>query len=144
MVNEDTMDLLKECHSEIKTAAGTIEDVLPKIQNEQLRTLLTDSKRNHELLGGETGSLLCEYGGDFKETGSLSKGMSWVKKNIMLTVSESDSVISDLITDGCSEGIKSIKRNLNKYSLADEKVKGIAERLIYTEQSLSDGVGRYL
>ena len=50
---------------------------------------------------------------------------------------ESDATVSDLITDGCNMGIKSLRKYINQYENADERSKAIAEKLIDIEEELA-------
>ena len=78
---------------------------------------------------------------NFKDEGKnptpIAKGMSWMKTNMKLTMEDSDSIIADLMVDGCDMGVKSLSRYLNQYKAADEKSKDIAKRLISMEETLS-------
>ena len=71
-------------------------------------------------------------------------GMSWMKTNFKMTVNPSDETISDLITDGCNMGVKSLNKYLNKYEAAEEKVKDITKRLINLEEKLAVDIRKYL
>ena len=74
----------------------------------------------------------------------MAKSMSWLKTNFKLTVDPSDETISDLITDGCNMGVKSLNRYLNEYEAAEERVKDITKRLINLEGQLAIDIRKYL
>ena len=70
--------------------------------------------------------------------------MSWIKTNFRLAVEESDAVIADLITDGCNMGVKSLRRYLNEYEGAEEKVKDLTKRLIQIEDDAANDIKKFL
>ena len=70
--------------------------------------------------------------------------MSWLKTNFKLTVDPSDETISELITDGCNMGVKSLNRYLNEYEAAEERVKDITKKLINLEEKLAVDIRKYL
>lgn len=144
MINNDTIELLKECNAGIKMGVSSIDEVLDNVYNENLKQLLEDSKQEHERLGNDTHSLLKEYHDDGKEPNIMAKGMSWLKTNVMLSLDESDNTIADLITDGCNMGVKSLNRYLNEYEAAEERVKDIAKKLIKIEDNLAKEIRAYL
>lgn len=144
MVNNDTIELLKECNAGIKMGVSSIDDVLDNVYSENLKKVLEDSKEEHERLGDDTHSLLSEYHDSGKEPNIMAKGMSWIKTNVMLAVDESDATIADLITDGCNMGVKSLNRYLNQYEAAEERVKDIAKKLIKIEDNLAKEIRAYL
>lgn len=144
MINNDTIELLKECNAGIKMGVTSIDEVLDNTENKQLKKILTDNKEAHQQLGSETHSLLNQYDEPSKEPNIMAKSMSWIKTNVMLSMNDSDNTIADLITDGCNMGVKSLNRYLNKYAAADEKSKDIAKKLIQIEQQLATDMRPYL
>lgn len=144
MVNDDTIQLLKECNSGIKMGISSIEDVLPMVESQDLKNKLLRSKERHEQLEQETKTILNDYGDSGKEPNIFAKAGSWIKTNMKMTMSPDDATISDLMTDGCNMGIKSLNRYLNQYEAAEEKVKDITKKLINLEQDLLVDVRDYL
>ena len=144
MINNDTVELLRECNAGIKMGISAIDEVLPKVTSKQLETILYNSREKHEKLGNETNKLLKQYGDDTKEPNPMAKGMSWLKTNTKLYFNESDNTVSDLITDGCNMGIKTLYRYLNEYKAADEKAQKLTEDIIREEESLRQNLRCYL
>lgn len=144
MGNQDTICLLKECDAGTKMAVASIDEVLEKIQDSNLKHLLSDSKQHHEKLGNEIHSLLMRFHSEEKEPNLMAKSMSWMKTNMKMTMNESDATAADLITDGCNMGVKSLQRYLNEYQAADKTSKDICRRLISMEESLCKDLHPYL
>jgi hypothetical protein len=144
MINNDTIELLKECNAGVKMGVSSIDEVLPSVNNVALKQKLVVCKGEHEKLGNETKSLLNQYEDSGKEPNPFAKGMSWIKTNVMLGMDDSDKTISDLITDGCNMGVKSLNRYLNQYEAADEEAKDITKRLINLEEQLAIDIRAYL
>lgn len=144
MINDDTIELLRECNAGIKMGVRTIDDVFDAVESNELRELLFKSKQEHEKLGNETRRLLNDYDDSGKEPAPMAKGMSWIKTNVMLSINPGDKTVSDLITDGCNMGVKSLNRYLNEYEAAEEKAKNIAKRLINIEEELAEEISCFL
>ena len=115
MANTDTIKLLKECDAGSKMAVTSIDDVVEKIRDSSMKSLLQESKKHHEKLGNEIHSLLNQYGKSEKDPNPMAKGMSWMKTNVKMTMDDSDATVADLITDGCNMGVKSLHKYLNQY-----------------------------
>lgn len=139
-----TVNLLKECDAGTKMAVSSIDEVLSKVKDQNLKDILNESRANHEKLGNDLHSLLIEYESHEKEPNVMAKGMSWIKTNVKMTMDESDATIADLITDGCNMGIKSLNKYLNEYSSADSCARDICNRLIKIEDSLRKSLTKYL
>ena len=144
MVNSDTIKLLKECDAGSKMAVASIDDVVEKICDSSMKSLLQESKDHHEKLGNEIHSLLNQYGKNEKDPHPMAKGMSWMKTNMKMTMDDSDATAADLITDGCNMGIKSLYRYMNQYKAADDTSKDICNRLVSIEEELRKGLRNYL
>ena len=144
MVEQDTIKLLRECDAGVKMGISSIDDVLEHVQKEEFRKKLTKCKQEHEDLQIKILQELEKYQDDGKNPNPIAKGMSWIKTNMKLTMEESDATISDLMTDGCNMGVKSLNRYLNQYEAADEVSKDMAKRLINLEEKLAVDIRQYL
>ena len=144
MIEQDTIKLLRECDAGIKMGVSAINDVLEYTENQELKSALLKSLEEHEKIKNNLLELLNEYHDDGKEPSAMAKGMSWIKTNFKLSVSESDDVVADLITDGCNMGVKSLYKYLNQYKSADEKSKNMAKKLISIEENLMANMRKFL
>lgn len=144
MENRDSIRLLKECDAGVKMGIISIEDVIDNVENAKLRQLLIESKDHHKKLRNEIHSLLDQYSSKEKDPGTMATLMSWVKTNSKLIMNDDDTVIADLMTQGCDMGIKSLNKYLNQYPNANHKVKDICNRLISIEDTLRQRLQSYL
>ena len=144
MATGDTIELLKECDSGIKMGINAIDEVLDRIENHNLEAILQKSKEKHIEIENEIRELLNTYGDSGKEPSAAAKSMSWIKTNMKMSLNESDETASDLITDGCNMGIKTLQKYLNEYERAEDKAKNLAKKIITTEESLLTDLRSYL
>ncbi len=144
MVEQDTIKLLRECDSGVKMGVSAIDEVMDHVKSQDLRNILRKSMTENETMKNELQSILVDYHDEGKDPNAMAQGMSWFKTNMKLSMSDNDSTVADLITDGCNMGIKSLSRYLNKYSAADERSKDMAKRLIGAEERLAADVRPFL
>ena len=144
MVNEDTINLIKECDAGTKTAISSIKEVLDNVKSKDLLKLLTESTEKHELIISDIKEFVKELSVEGKDPSPMAKAMSWMKINMEMFMHEDDKTIASLIIDGCNMGIKQLTGYLNQYKNADEKAKRLAKRLINEEENLSDSLKKYL
>lgn len=140
----DTVKLLKECDAGSKMAVTSIDEVLDKVQDCNLKKYLQESKKEHEKLGNEIHELLNQHGADEKEPNLMAKSMSWMKTNMKMNMDHSDETVADLIVDGCNMGIKSLHKYLNQYKAADHKSKELCKQLVSIEEHLGKEMRDYL
>lgn len=144
MIEQDTIKLLRECDAGVKMGITSIDDVIEYVADQRFKELLEKCKKEHEVIEEELGKLLDKYNDDGKEPAAIAKGMSWMKTNMKLLMDASDNTITDLMTDGCNMGVKSLNKYLNQYEGADEVSKDICKRLINLEEKLAVDIRCYL
>ena len=144
MIEQDTVRLLRECDAGAKMGVEAFEDVLDRVQNDKLKTLLSDSKTEHETLGREITRQLHRFEDHGKDPLAIASAMSWLKTQAELLMDPADHTVADLITDGCDVGVKSLSKYLNKYEAADEKSKDCAKKLIAMEANLAQSLRPFL
>lgn len=142
--NNDTIYLLKECDAGTKMAVSSIDEVLDRVCDFNMKQLLSESKSHHEKLGNEIHSLLIQHNSEEKDPSPVAKGMSRLKTNMKISMNESDAAIADLMTDGCNMGIKSLHKYLNQYNAADNVSKEVCGRLVDIEEQLCKDLRCYL
>ena len=143
-MNEDTINLLKECNSGIKMGVESINNVMPYVKSESLRSVLNACKDKHAVLGDETHKALISADENTKNAHPIAQVMSDMKIRASVTLKKSDNTVADVMTDGCNMGIKSIYKYLNQYNQADDNSKSIAHRLISAEQELRTDLRGFL
>lgn len=144
MENNDTVRLLRECDSGVKMGMDSINQVLPSVRSEDMKSYLEHSHSAHEDLDRRIQSMLEEVGDDGKTPNPIVKGMSWMKTEMKLTMDKSDATVAELMTDGCNMGIKSLSRYLNQYKAADLDARDVTKRLIEVEDELARNMRDFL
>ena len=132
-MQQDTINLLRECNAGIKMGESAIKQLLPHVSSDELRGSLEIGKNSHSVLGDETHAMLISLGENTKDPHPVVRAMSSMHICASMMMKESDSSIANIMTDGCDMGIKSISKYLNQYKNADDKAKSIAKRLISSE-----------
>ncbi len=144
MIEPDTIKLLRECDAGIKMGVKSIDDVLDRVKNSDLKKLLNACKDEHDKLDKELQELLGQYNDEGKDPNFMAEQMAKVKTEMKLQMNETDRTIADLITDGCNMGVKSLNKYLNQYAAADERSKDITKRLINLEGQLALDIRQFL
>ena len=144
MVEQDTIKLLRECDAGTKMGVKSIEDVWKFIKSEKMMQALQESRKEHVRLEREIRDALNRFSDEGKDPPAVAETMSWRKTNVKLAMNDDDATIAELMTDGCNMGIKSLRKYLNQYKAADEDSKTIAQKLIRSEQKLTDSMAAFL
>ena len=144
MIEQDTIRLLRECDAGIKMGVSAIDQVMDSAQDETMRSLLSACKKEHEKLRESLQAALDRFGDEGKNPNPMVQKMSTVKTNMELMMKPTDATIADLITDGCSMGVKSLSKYLNEYKAADESTNDLCKKLIALEEQLAKDLRGYL
>lgn len=140
----DNINLLRECSAGIKTAVTSIDEILPYVKDDKLKTILQNSKAAHERLEEAVDIGLDNSGFNEKEPNPMAKTMSWLKINAELSFNPTPAQAASLITDGCDMGIKSLHKYINKYRGAEQRTKDIARSISELEETLGKDMRPFL
>lgn len=143
-MNEDSINLLKECNSGCKNATDSMEQIMPYVKDESLKKLIDDYNKKHIELGDECHQILNKQGEDEKDPSKITKAMAWMGTEIKLFIDADSKKIADMLVDGCNMGIKSLSRYSNKYKKSESKIKDICFELISLEQDFMNELLMYL
>ena len=144
MIENDTIKLLRECDAGVRMGVASIDDVFDHVRSEKLKQCLNACKDEHNKLSCEINGMLERFEDEGKAPNPMAKGMSWLKTNVKLGLSDTDQTVAELMTDGCNMGVKSLNKYLNQYKAADERSKDITKRLINLEEKLAVDIRGYL
>ena len=144
MIEQDTVRLLRECDAGAKMGVDALNDVTGRVRHDELRTLLTDSRKEHETLSQEIRDQLNRFEDAGKDPPMIATAMAWLKTQMEMMMEPTDHTVADVMTDGCNMGVKSLSKYLNQYKAADEKSKDCAKKLIAMEEHLAQSIRPYL
>ncbi len=137
-MNEDSINLLKECNAGCKSATNSMEQVEPFINNEELRSVIDKYNDKHIKIGDKCHEMLNEMEENEKDPHTIAKVFSWVSTEVKLMVDDDSSKIAQLMVDGCNMGIKSVSKYINQYKNASKEIMSLAKNLVKIEQEFMD------
>lgn len=143
-MNEDTIKLLKECNAGCKSGTNSMEQVMPYIENEKLKSIIDEYNDRHIKIGDECHQMLNEYHEEEKDPKLSAKAFSWISTEMKLMVNTNTHTIADIMIDGCNMGIKSVSEYINKYKTASAESVDLAKNLVKTEQEFMNDLLGYL
>jgi len=144
MNQQDTIQLLNQCHAGAQMAVSSLNDVLPSVEDPDLRSRLYASLEDHNRLAGQAVSQLQQLHQPEKTASTMARSMSWLKTNIRLAVSPGDHSVADLVTDGCNMGVKTLRKSCNRFTGAGQAAKDLAADLMAKEAGLVQALEPYL
>lgn len=143
-MNDDTIELLKECNSGCKNATNSMEQVSSYIQDPNFKDLLLKYNQKHIDIGDQCHILLNHANESEKDPALMSKVFARFTTDAKLMINDDTAKIAELMVDGCNMGIKSISKVLNKCRNASAESTRLAKSLISIEQDFMDNLLIYL
>lgn len=143
-MNTDTINLLKECNSGCKMATNSIEQLLPNITDQKLKSIIKEYNDKHIKIGDECHEMLNKLSAEEKDPPVIAKAFSWISTEMKLMMNDDTHKIADLMIDGCNMGIKSVSEYINKYGSASSESMDLAKRLVRMEQEFINELLGYL
>ncbi|MBQ8907690.1 MAG: hypothetical protein IJY71_03795 [Clostridia bacterium] len=144
MNHQDTARLLRECNAGIVMGVSSLEDVLPHVKNARFAEILASGKKEHALLAKDARAMLRHYNMADKEPSAVVRAMAKMKTEMRLMMKEKDTVVADMITQGCHMGVKSLSRYLNQYKEAEQCARDLAGKLVALEDRMAKDIRPYL
>lgn len=143
-MNNDTVNLLKECNAGCKSATNSMEQVMEYVKNEKLRALIDRYNDSHIKIGDECHDILNSLGEQEKDPQKISAMMAKVGTDMKLMMENTTHKVADLLVDGCNMGIKSLCGYINQYTTADETSIKLAKKLVSLEKDFMNELLEYL
>lgn len=133
-MESNTIKLLKSCNSGCKMATNSIEQVMPYVQNDDMKAMLDKYNDKHINLGERSHEELIKNNSSEEDPIPVVDFFAKISTEIKLLVKDDDGQIAKIMMKGCSMGIETISRHINEYSAADKASLNIAHDLIAIEE----------
>ena len=144
MSTNDTLQLLQVCDAGAKMALDSIKQVLPKTKSPKLTGVLERYRVEHRHMEQNFGDMLHEHGTIEADPSVMAQMMASMSTGVKLAFDESDAKIADIVSNGCSMGIKTVTQSINRCPAASEDSVGAAKQLIRLEESFAEELRPYL
>ena len=144
IMNDDTIKLLRECDAGVKMGISGLDDALKSVDDQELRDILQESRKQHTRLDDEINKLLDKYHDDGKEPAAMAKFFSKLKTNMKAMSDDVNKALAGVMTDGCNMGIKSLNKYMNQYPNANMEAVKLTKDIIAIEEKLKDKLEKFL
>lgn len=143
-MEDATVALLKEVNSGCKSATNSMEQVLPYVSDNSLKTLIEKYNNKHIDIGDRCHVMLNELDKDEKDPHPMAKAFSWMSTEVKLMMNDDRKKIAGLMVDGCEMGIKSVSGYINQYDGASKDVVDLANELVKVEKDFMEDLLKYV
>lgn len=138
-------ELLAETYRNCQLALESISDILPAIEDEQLKNEILRQHEEYEKISAEASILSKNLGVKIKEPNPVKKAMMWGSIKMNTLIDNTKANIASMMAQGTVMGITSLKSSLAETEdYTDEEVKELCKKLIEREEEFEETLKGYI
>ena len=138
-----TQGLYQEIYKGCKMGAESIVNLLPKVDDEKLRSELTAQLDRYEEFSSRARTGLFDMDKTPKEEGAATRLSAKVGVMMNTMIDNTSSHIAQMIIQGCSMGITDLLKAVNAHDEKDEADR-LAREVVAFEESCTENMKQYL
>ncbi len=138
-------EVLAEIYRNAQLALTSISDILPQVDDEEIRNEIIREHDEYERISGEAAGLAEKYGLELKEPGAVKKAMMNMGIKMNTANDNSRNHIAEMMIKGTVNGITCLKTTLSEAEhVMDDEIKRLLTDLITLEESFETKLKEYL
>ncbi len=138
-------EVLAEIYRNAQLAVTSIGDLLPEVDDEEMKEELMREHEEYEKICSEAAGLAKRYNIELKEPSPIKKAMMWSAIKMNAAADNSPQNVAQMMIRGTVSGITSLKTSYtDSADIMDEEIKTLLRRMISLEEEFEKGLKRYL
>ncbi len=138
-------EILSEVYRNAQLALQSISDILPEIDDVQIKEEIEREHEEYEKICGRAAQLAKKYGTELKEPNPIKKAMMWSAIKMNTVADNSAQHIAQMMIRGTVTGITSLRTTLTDGGEnIDEEIKELLNNLIAVEEDFERKLKRFL
>ena len=138
-------EILAEIYRNCHLALESISDILPAIEDEELKAEILHQHEEYERISGKAACLARDKGLEVKEPGAVKKAMMWSSIKMSTLLDNTRSHIAEMMVQGTVMGITSLKTSLGELpENDDEEITALLKELISVEEEFEKKLKEFL
>ncbi len=138
-------EILAEIYRNCHLALESISDILPAIEDEELKAEILHQHEEYERISGKAACLARDKGLEVKEPGAVKKALMWSSIKMSTLMDNTRSHIAEMMVQGTVMGITSLKTSLGELpENDDEEITALLKELISVEEEFEKKLKEFL
>ena len=138
-------EILAEIYRNAQLALTSIADLMPEVDDEEIKEELARQHEEYEKICSESAKLSGKFELDLKEPSPIKKAMMWSAIKMNTATDNSRSNIAQMMIKGTVNGITALKTSLSEgEKVMNSEVKKLLCELIDLEEGFEKRLKRYL
>ena len=138
-------EILAEIYRNAQLALQSISDILPEVDDVQIKEEIMREHEEYEQISGMAAALARRYGMEIKEPSPVKKAMMWSAIKMNTAADRSPQHIAQLMVRGTVTGVTSLKTTqTDSEAYTDGETKRLLEDLISLEEGFEERLKAFL
>lgn len=143
-LNEFNKKAIEDTYKNAHIALQSISDILPSVEDNELRDELKEEYDGYEKLVGKISSFMAEKGLEAKSINPVKKAFMWGSIKMKTAINNSRNQIADMMIKGTVMGISELTAMKNESQNLDEEVKNYIDELLSLEEEYEQRLKKFL
>lgn len=140
-IEEILSEIYRNCH----LALQSISDILPAVEDEELKAEILREHEEYERISGKAACLARDKGLEVKEPGPVKNAMMWGSIKMSTMMDNSRPHIAEMMIQGTVMGITSLKTSIGDLPVNDdEEITALLKELIELEEDFEKRLKEFL
>ncbi len=129
-------EVLAEVHRNCMIAIQSISNILPEVDDTDVKEELLRQHEEYEKICGKASILAKDKNIELKDPSPIKKAMLWSSIKMNAIKDNSRAHIAEMMTQGTVMGITALKNSLSDMSeqMSDNEIEQLAEELLHSEE----------
>lgn len=138
-------EILAEIYRNAQLGVTSIVDLLPEVDDEEMKEELTRQHEEYEKVCSEAAQIAARLQLELKEPSPIKKAMMWSAIKMNAAADNSRSNVAQMMIKGTVQGITSLKTSLSESEkVMNGEIKKLLQNLIATEEGFEKKLKSYL
>ena len=142
--NEYNIKAITDIYKNAHIALQSISDLLPSVEDDDLKTELQDEYEGYEKLIGEISTFMAENDIEPKDVNPFKKAMLWSSIKMKTLFDNSRNQIAEMMINCTVMGINELTAMKNEQTNLDQDVLELLEKLLKLEEEYEQRLKKYL
>jgi Tfp pilus assembly protein PilX len=145
METKKSEEILSEIYRNCHLALESISDILPEIEDKEIKAEIEREHEEYEKICGKAACLAKNKALDLKEPNPMKKAMMWGSIKMNTLTDNSRAHIAEMMIQGTVMGITSLKTSLSELPQDDdEEITSLLKELIALEEGFEKKLKEFL
>lgn len=142
---KQTEEALAEIHRNAELALQSINDVLPAVEDEKIKTELSAQHETYEQFSAKAAMIAKDRGIELKNPNPFKKMMMWGSIKMSTMTDNSPSHIAEMMAQGSLMGITALRKTQGELSPeGNEEIRALLDEMIAREEEFEKKWKSYL